>query len=145
MKAFLARFLARGGGDQVHTSGIGSDMSDLHAVLRHERPDLAAIVEEASTYLIYKHSPWCGLSHRAEGEVTRFRVAEPDIPVVQVDVIHEARLSGAIEAVLELQHESPQAILIHDGRVAWHDSHGRVTAARLQAAVRALTSGHLTG
>lgn len=119
-------------------------MTDLLEVLRRERPDLAGLVDQVATYLVYKHSPWCGISHRAEGEVSRFRAAEPDIPVVQIDVIHEARLSAAIEAALQVRHESPQAILIHDGRVAWHDSHGRVTVAHLQAAVRALSSRHHT-
>jgi bacillithiol system protein YtxJ len=144
MKSFLARILSGGSGNSAQTPGIGSDMADLPAILRRERPDLAEQVDQVSTYLIYKHSPWCGLSQRAEGEVTRFRAAEPDIPVVQVDVIHEASLSAAIEAGLHVRHESPQAILIQDGRVAWHDSHGRVTAAHLQAAVRALSSGHRT-
>ena len=31
-------------------------------------------------------------------------------------------------------HKSPQALLIRDGRVAWHASHGQITTHALEAA-----------
>lgn len=138
MKSFFAQFLSKGDVNSPDRCGIDPGVTDLLALLRRERPDLGEAVDQATTYVVYKHSPWCGVSHRAEGEVARFRTAEPGIPVVQVDVIHEARLSAAIEAASQVRHESPQAILVHHGRVAWHDSHGRVTAVQLQRAVQAL-------
>lgn len=140
MKSFFAQFLSRGDVNPPDRSEMGLGGTDVLALLRRERPDLGDAIDQATTYVVYKHSPWCGLSHRAEGEVARFRTAEPGIPVVQVDVIHEARLSAAIETALQVRHESPQAILVHHGRVAWHDSHGRVTAVQLQRAAQALPS-----
>lgn len=86
-------------------------------------------------FLVYKHSPWCGLSARARREVERFRRERADVPVVEVDVIHERALSDDLEARLGVRHESPQVILVVGGRPRWHASHGRVTADAIASAI----------
>lgn len=52
-----------------------------------------------------------------------------------VRVIEERAVSLALAERLGVRHESPQVLLIRDGRVDWHDSHHRITAPALAAAV----------
>jgi bacillithiol system protein YtxJ len=79
--------------------------------------------------LIFKHSNACPVSARAHDEVQRF-VGEADGGdfAFGMVVVQEARpVSRAIEEQLGLRHESPQAIVVRDGKVVWNASHWNVT------------------
>jgi bacillithiol system protein YtxJ len=79
--------------------------------------------------LIFKHSNACPVSSRAHAEVQRF-VDEADAGgyAFGMVVVQEARpLSKAIEAQLGVRHESPQALVLRDGKVVWNASHWNVT------------------
>ena len=84
--------------------------------------------------LLYKHSSRCGTSLRAMLEVERFARAEADIPVYGIDVIRQRRISGEAAERLGVRHQTPQVILIRQGRPAWHASHSYITAKALSAA-----------
>lgn len=77
--------------------------------------------------VIYKHSPTCGLSVMAAGEVRAFLAAHPGTPIYVVDVLEERPLSAEIARRLEVRHESPQVIVLREGAVVWHASHRAVT------------------
>lgn len=94
----------------------------------HAWPDLLA---SAPLLLIFKHSPICGASAAARTEMKSLHAAAPNVPVCQVDVIHRRRLSGAIAADLGVGHESPQVILICNGKPVWNTSHFRIKASTL--------------
>lgn len=66
----------------------------------------------------------------------RFTDEHPEVPVYQVDVIGRRGLSQALAARLGVTHESPQAILLRGGQVAWHDSHAGVTAEAIARELR---------
>lgn len=83
--------------------------------------------------VLYKHSPLCGLSDIAAREVRSFMVANPDIPVYIVDVIRHRPASQEVERRLAVRHESPQALVLREGAVAWHGSHRDVTRSALDA------------
>jgi bacillithiol system protein YtxJ len=44
-------------------------------------------------------------------------------------------VSNAVSARLGVRHETPQALLVRDGRVVWAASHFRVTADAVQRAL----------
>jgi bacillithiol system protein YtxJ len=90
---------------------------------------------DAPVAVVYKHSPLCGRSARALMEVQRFMAERPDVPVYLVDVIQSRPLSRELADRLDVRHESPQALVLRDGRVSWHGSHEAVTAAALDAAL----------
>jgi monothiol bacilliredoxin len=95
---------------------------------------LAQLAAGART-LLYKHSPVCGTSRRAELEVRRWAAGHPDITVVQLDVVRQKSLSRELAQALGIAHESPQAILLEGSRVVWHGSHGQVHRDELEQAV----------
>jgi bacillithiol system protein YtxJ len=57
-----------------------------------------------------------------------------------VTVQTHRELSNAIAQRLGVRHETPQAILVRDGRAIWTASHFRVNAIELQKAIDAAAS-----
>jgi bacillithiol system protein YtxJ len=100
--------------------------------------DLDRLLDAAGStpVLIYKHSLTCGRSEMAFDEV-RDLMRGPFLgaQVALVNVQLARALSDEIEARFGVRHESPQAILIQDGRVVWRASHLRVTAEGIAAAL----------
>jgi bacillithiol system protein YtxJ len=88
--------------------------------------------------LLYKHSPYCGLSTMARHEVHFFVQGNPDVPVYVVDVIHRRPLSQRIADLFEIEHESPQVILLRRGRPMFDASHRGVSAHAIEAELQRL-------
>ena len=83
--------------------------------------------------IVYKHSPTCSLCSWSIEEVADF-AESAGVTVHQVDVLRQRPLSQAIETHFGVRHESPQVLIIDDGRVTWHGSHHALRAERLLAA-----------
>ncbi len=103
--------------------------------------DLDRLVEVSSTepVLIYKHSLTCGTSSMALEEIKDLLAGPPLGAHVGLVLVQSARLlSNEVSSRFGLRHESPQVILVRDGRVVWHASHFRVTAAAIKDALQRL-------
>ncbi len=74
-----------------------------------------------STCYVYKHSTTCGISARAAQEV---EMLESEIPVYWVNVREQRELSSWVAEQYGVRHESPQLILLLDGKVqkVWNHS-----------------------
>ena len=94
----------------------------------------AALASELA--LLYKYSPICPLSDHASAHVGRFMKEHPGLPVFDVDVIRSRDTSRALERILEVRHESPQAILLRGGKAVWAASHTGVNVQALEQALR---------
>lgn len=88
------------------------------------------------TQLIYKHSETCGVCliskeqmEKVAGEIG----STTDLYVV--NVIEQRPISNAIARELEIRHESPQVILLKEGKVLWSGSHWDVTAGNIRSAL----------
>lgn len=92
--------------------------------------------------LLFKHSYTCGTSAEALDQLIdhlRDRALAARYAIVTVQTHRE--LSRAIATRLGVRHETPQALLIQDGRVVWTASHFRVTSEAVEKAIGALTPG----
>jgi bacillithiol system protein YtxJ len=87
--------------------------------------------------LLFKHSYTCGVSAEALDELlSHIDGAEPAaVEYAMVTVQTHRDVSNTIAERLGVRHETPQAILIRDGRVVWAASHFRVNAAEIQKAL----------
>ena len=88
--------------------------------------------------LLFKHSYTCGVSAEALDELHAHideALAAGSVTYAMVTVQTHRQLSNTIAQRLGLRHETPQAILVRDGRVVWSASHFRVNAAELQKAL----------
>jgi bacillithiol system protein YtxJ len=98
--------------------------------------DLAAVDRAlaAPLFLVFKHSLICPVSARAFAEYEAFAAARPDVPTAWIDVIGERPWSRRVAEATGVTHQSPQALLVRDGRVAWHASHGAILRQALEDA-----------
>lgn len=86
-------------------------------------------------FLVFKHSPVCPVSAQAFREYASFLEKHPDVPSGWIDVIGQRPWSKRVESATGLRHESPQALWLKNGRVAWSASHGAITRTSLAQAV----------
>jgi len=84
--------------------------------------------------LLFKHSPVCPISATARAEFELFKVANPDVPTLFVDVIGARTLAREIAKLCGIEHESPQAILFESGQAIWSASQTAITEGSLEAA-----------
>ena len=89
--------------------------------------------------LVFKHSTRCPVSSAAWRELAAFRKAHPEAVVYVVHVGEQRGPSNGDAAQTGVRHESPQAILLENGRVAWHDSHEGITSDALEGLLPAST------
>ena len=100
--------------------------------------DAAGLLQGGAPRLIFKHSPTCDLSAMAYTEVSSFADAHPDLPVLLVDVLAQRALSRQLAVELDIEHESPQVILVANGAPLWNASHRKVTVKAIERAVSEL-------
>jgi len=92
----------------------------------------------AQPIVIFKHSATCGTSAMAFEELKELIGLEPATEIFVVSVQRGAAVSAEIARRFELRHESPQALVVHEGRVAWHASHFHVTREEIASALAAI-------
>ena len=87
--------------------------------------------------LLFKHSLTCPISTRAFRELqTYLDNADPRISYKLITVQTARAVSDEAASRLRLEHESPQAILVRNGRELWNASHSDITAESLDQAIR---------
>jgi bacillithiol system protein YtxJ len=100
---------------------------------------LDAAIEESRVrpVLLFKHSRTCGISHEALDalhELVEQGSAEGAVYKV-ITVQSHRHVSEVAERRLGVRHETPQAILLKDGKPVWKASHFRITTEALTQAL----------
>lgn len=89
---------------------------------------------------LFKHSLTCGVSDRARREYLSFVATAGDgmddaaAEFALLEVQRSRPLSRAVAESTGIRHQSPQAILLRDGKAVWHASHFNITAESLAEA-----------
>ena len=79
--------------------------------------------------IVFKHSNACSISARAYREMEK-------IDGVNIVEVQSARdVSRELASRTGVRHETPQVIILRDGKAVWNASHFDVTAADVQRAV----------
>jgi bacillithiol system protein YtxJ len=97
----------------------------------------AAIAESIERpVLLFKHSRTCGISCEALDEL-RMHLANGRTGATYklITVQSHRQISDEAEARLGVRHQTPQAILVRDGKAVWSASHFRITADELSRAL----------
>ena len=80
--------------------------------------------------VIFKHSTTCPVSAAAYNEMEQFAGE-----VVLVEVQRARELSREIEKQTGIRHESPQVLVLENGKVVWNASHFKVKARAVEEAL----------
>ncbi len=80
---------------------------------------------------LLKHSKTCPISAGVYQEISN---ADADVNIV---IVQKARnISDAIAQKTGIRHESPQAIILKDGKVVYHAAHYDVTASDVESNIK---------
>src|ERR1700760_2762222 len=83
--------------------------------------------------LIFKHSTRCSTSAVVKGRLERAK--EPDsIDFYYLDLLSYRPVSNRIAELFQIDHESPQVLLIRDGECIYDESHMGITMADIEVA-----------
>jgi len=92
---------------------------------------------EDETVLFFKHSATCGISDRAFNEFRKY-LESPEASAARncVIIVQKSRAaSNELARLVGVEHESPQAIVVRNGRAVWNDSHLAIKSGKLAEAV----------
>lgn len=73
--------------------------------------------------IVFKHSNACSISARAYREMEKF---EGQVNLLEVQSARE--ISRELANLTGIRHETPQVIVLRDGKAVWNASHFDVTA-----------------
>ena len=109
------------------------ELTPIHGI---DELDRALVESRHRPLLLFKHSYSCGVSAEALDELlVHLAEKRSDARYALVTVQTHREVSNAIATKLGIRHETPQALLVRDGRVVWSASHFRVNAAALEKAL----------
>jgi len=78
--------------------------------------------------IIYKHSNSCGISAGVYREVS---LVAGDVNIIVVQTHRD--ISNAVASLTGVRHESPQAIVLREGKPVYHASHYDIEAEHIEA------------
>jgi bacillithiol system protein YtxJ len=84
--------------------------------------------------VLFLHDQWCPISANAYREMTALEQGAIEKTVL-IDVTRAKDLTRAIEERTGVRHESPQVLVLRDGKAAWNASHFAITARAVSGAV----------
>lgn len=95
--------------------------------------DLKELIEKSydKPQVIYKHSTRCGRCTRVKHQLEDAATPE-NIDFHYLDLWKHRDLSNQIAADFNIRHESPQVILLVNGRPAFHANHWKISMQDLQ-------------
>jgi bacillithiol system protein YtxJ len=81
--------------------------------------------------LLFKHSTACPISARAHQQMEGVKT-----PIAIVVVQQSRDVSREVEQRTGVRHETPQALVLRNGRVVWNASHFDITADAVEQAMK---------
>ena len=103
-----------------------------------EIKQLDAIVEASAEkpVVIFKHSTRCSISRMALKNFEReYDLAESEAAPYFLDLLEHRDISNEIAQKFQVIHQSPQLILIKDGKAVYNASHSEIDAEALKSKI----------
>jgi bacillithiol system protein YtxJ len=116
---------------------IQKDSSKSCAVLSTTAELEAAVADSFELPLVLlKHSEWCNRSQRViEDALVELERWATKIGCRVLVVQDHRELSDAVARLFNIRHETPQVIVLRNGRVTWHAAHFDITSHALRRAI----------
>jgi len=86
--------------------------------------------------LLLKHSTRCSISSMALNRLERGWQFSPDtFPAYYLDLLKYPSISAKIAEMFNIKHESPQVLIVKNGRCIYSASHSDISIAAIQSAI----------
>lgn len=93
-------------------------------------------LEETKAVLIFKHSTRCAISSTAKFRLESFWENDINFPVYYLDLIKYREISNQVAIDFNVHHESPQVLVIKNGKCIFNASHLSISVKDILAAVK---------
>jgi bacillithiol system protein YtxJ len=81
----------------------------------------------SKTYAIFKHSTRCNISSMALNRMEKIDFFEKqDVPFYYLDLIQYRNISNYVAQQLQVEHESPQLLIIKNGKCIASETHNGI-------------------
>lgn len=98
--------------------------------------DLEQIIESSfkldKGIAIFKHSTRCSISSMAKSRLSSKWSFTNDLPIYYLDLIQFRDVSNAIAQKFNIEHQSPQLLLIKDGVCIYNASHLSISVSEIE-------------
>jgi bacillithiol system protein YtxJ len=85
--------------------------------------------------ILFKHSTRCSISSMALSRFEREWDSSQHVELFYLDLIAFRELSNEIARVLNVEHQSPQVLLLKNGEVIYNSSHNGISAQEIKSAL----------
>ena len=97
--------------------------------LLSQKSDIKAVI-------LFKHNTRCSTSSMVLNRLERsWKVSEKDAPAYFLDLLKHRNVSNKIEQLYGISHESPQILLIKNGKCIYSSSHSDISTPDIEAAL----------
>jgi bacillithiol system protein YtxJ len=120
--------------DKLFGNGKPQQMPDVFWNYLEDMAELDAIEKESFTkpVTIFKHSTGCGVSRMVWNMFQKqYKIPQDKMDLYYLDLLAFRDISNEIAARFGVAHQSPQLIVIKDGKAVYHASHERIDAGDL--------------
>ncbi|HRG38846.1 MAG TPA: bacillithiol system redox-active protein YtxJ [Bacteroidia bacterium] len=100
-----------------------------------EEIDKRSFASDIQGVLLFKHSTRCSISSMALNRLDRNLKQSGSLPVYLLDLLDYRSVSQQIALRYEIEHESPQILIIKNGKCIYHASHSEITASAIEAVI----------
>lgn len=96
------------------------------------------LLEESKSHpvAIFKHSTSCGISHMIkDGLESAWNIGPERLQVYYLDLLANRSLSNEVAKRFQVVHQSPQMIVLKDGKVSQQASHHSISLSMVEGAI----------
>ncbi len=94
--------------------------------------DTIAEQSKTKTQLIFKHSTRCGISRMVMNQFESAYDIDINADLHYLDLLNYRDVSNEVGYKFQVMHQSPQLLVIKNGVVVVHDSHGAINEMNLE-------------
>lgn len=89
---------------------------------------------KTKTQVVFKHSTRCGISSMVMNQfVANYELTAEDLDLYYLDLLNYKSVSNEVGYKFQVLHESPQLLIIKNGVVVAHESHGAINSLDLSS------------
>jgi bacillithiol system protein YtxJ len=108
-----------------------ADINQLQAIINTSQEQSA----QGLTVLIFKHSTRCSISSMALNRLESKWIDDEKIQTWYLDLLAHRDISNEIASVFQVEHASPQVLLIKHGKCFYHSSHNGISVPDIMEAI----------
>lgn len=108
---------------QSFRSGLETPSSGWTALTSTDQVDQLYKKSAEKPVLIFKHSTACNISKGAKRHLEKRKIEREEVDAYYLDLLVYRSVSNYVEEKTGVKHESPQVIVLHQGKVLYSASH----------------------